>query len=163
MRAFAVVSAFLCLLLAFSFSCGGMAEASVTAKDIPSIEAGDLLKKISEQEGKIVVVNIFASWCPPCLEEIPRLIAVRKEYKEEEVVMWGVSVDKNVSDLVKYMKKLPFNYPVMLGVGDFVRKVGVTAVPQLLIYDKKGELVVNHRGLVDEADLKQSIEEIRSK
>jgi len=162
MRRFAFLKAIFCLLLVFSFAADGYAaSAKITAKDIAEMDAGQLLAKVGKDRGKLVIVNIFASWCPPCRDEIPGLVNVRKEFKEDEVVVIGVSVDKSMNDLVKYVNGMGINYPVFLAKGDFISRVGVTAVPQLLVYDKEGELVINHRGLVDEADLKKSIEEIQ--
>lgn len=164
MRRFAFFQVLLCLLLLCSLAGTATAASNkVSAKDIPTMDAGELLAKVGADRGKLVVVNIFASWCPPCRDEIPGLINIRKEYKEDELVMLGISVDKSMKDLVKYVNDMGINYPVYHAKGDFIARVGVTAVPQLLIYDKKGELVTNHRGLVDEADLKANIEEIKGK
>lgn len=163
MRRTAFLQALLCLLLVISFAgAADAASAKLSAKDIPSMDAGQLLAKVGAERGKLVIVNIFASWCPPCRDEIPGLINIRKEYKDSELVVLGVSVDKSINDLVKYVNGMGINYPVFLAKGDFISRVGVTAVPQLLIYDQKGELVINHRGLVDEADLKKSIGEIKA-
>ena len=152
---FAVLAAWLVLSLAVT----GVAVAA-SSKTVSEIDAGDLLKRITAEQGKVVVVNVFASWCPPCREEIPGLINVRKAFPEKDLVIIGVSVDKEPKALNNYMSELKITYPVMLAKGDFVERVGVTAVPQLLIYNKKGELVVNHRGLVDEADLRKALTEI---
>ena len=145
------------LVLSLIMAGGAFAASS---KDVPEIDAGGLLKRIAGEQGKVVVVNVFASWCPPCREEIPGLIKVRKAFPEKDVVILGISVDKEPKALTNYMSELKITYPVMLAKGDFIERVGVTAVPQLLIYNKKGELVVNHRGLVDEADLRKAIKEI---
>ena len=133
---------------------------AASAKNVPEIDAGGLLKRIADESGKVVVVNVFASWCPPCREEIPGLIKVRRTFSEKDVVIIGISVDREPKALANYMGEMKITYPVMLAKGDFVERVGVTAVPQLLIYNRKGELVVNHRGLVDEADLSKAIREI---
>lgn len=152
---FALLAALLVLGLLLT---GGALAAS--SKPVPEIDAGGLLKRIADEPGKVVVVNVFASWCPPCREEIPGLIKVRKAFPEKDVVILGISVDKEPKALTNYMSELKITYPVMLAKGDFIERVGVTAVPQLLIYNRKGELVVNHRGLVDEADLSKAIKEI---
>ena len=156
-----VICLFFLLLLAGTALAA--APVKVTDKDIPTMDAGQLLAKVGSERGKIVIVNVFASWCPPCRDEIPGLINVRNDYKEEEVLVFGVSVDKSLKDLVKYVNGMEINYPVFHATGDFISRVGVRAVPQLLIYDAKGELVKNHRGLVDEDDLKKDIEEIKSR
>lgn len=145
--------------LALSLITAGGAFAA-SSGSVPEIDAGGLLKRIADESGKVVIVNVFASWCPPCREEIPGLIKIRRAFSEKDVVILGISVDREPKALANYMKELKITYPVMLAKGDFVERVGVTAVPQLLIYNKKGELVVNHRGLVDEADLSKAIKEI---
>ena len=157
MRRFYFIILAMCLVLGLAVA--GSASAA-SAKDVPQIDAGGLLKRIAGESGKVMVVNVFASWCPPCREEIPGLIAVRRTFPEKDVVILGISVDREPKALTNYMSEMKITYPVMLAKGDFVERVGVTAVPQLLIYDKKGELVVNHRGLVDEADLRKAIQEI---
>jgi thiol-disulfide isomerase/thioredoxin len=154
---------FLTLTTLFAMLCLGAASvqaADIKPGDIPTVDAGDLLKRVAADKGKIIVVNVFASWCPPCRDEIPGLVNLRHSFPEDKVVLLGVSVDKEIKALIAYMKDLRINYPVLLAKGDFIQRVGVTAVPQLLIYNKKGELVVNHRGLVDEPDLKNAVNEI---
>lgn len=154
---------FLTLILLSAMLCLGAAAvqaAEVKPGDISTVDAGDLLKRINANKGKVIVVNVFASWCPPCRDEIPGLVNIRRTFPEDKVIILGVSVDKEIKALTKYMSDLRINYPVLLAKGDFIQRVGVTAVPQLLIYNKTGELVVNHRGLVDEADLKSAVTEI---
>ena len=154
----------LLMILACCIFCFGLvngASAKVTDTDnIAGIDAGQLLQLIAKDKGKVVVVNVFASWCPPCREEVPGLVNVRRAFDEKKLTIVGISVDKEPKALANFMNEFTVNYPVRLATGDFVEKVGVTAVPQLLIYNKKGELVVNHRGLVDEADLKKAVTEI---
>lgn len=149
-----------CLLALASPSLAAEPFTPVKLKDIGSVDADGLLKMITKEKGKVVVVNIFASWCPPCREEVPSLIKVRNDFPAKDVVLIGVSVDKEQKALVTFVNELKMNYPVVLATGDFVEKVGVTAVPQLLIYNKTGELVVNHKGLVDADDLAQALKEI---
>ncbi len=146
-----------CLLLAATTFA---ASEKIKPGDIPGIDAGELLKRVSKEKGKVMVVNVFASWCPPCRDEIPGLVRARRDFTEEQVALLGVSVDKEPKALANYINELRINYPIMLAEGDFIQRVKVTAVPQLLIYNKKGELVVNHRGLVDEADLKKTIADL---
>jgi len=152
----AVTVVLCCLLLAGS----AVAATRVNPKDIPSIDAGELLNLIGKDKGKVIVVNVFASWCPPCRDEIPGLVKLRRNFPEDKLVLMGVSVDKEPKALANYMQEMRINYPVKLAKGNFVQRVGVTAVPQLLIYNKEGELVINHRGLVDEEDLNKAVTEI---
>lgn len=147
-------------LIVCMFAATAFAAAKVDPKDIPSVDGGAFFKRVAAEKGKVVVVNVFASWCPPCRDEIPGLVNIRRAYTEEQVVVLGVSVDKEPKALANYMKEMHMNYPVLLGKGDFIQRIRVRAVPQLLIYNKQGELVFNHQGLMDEADIKDSINEI---
>ena len=157
-------SIMLVTLVAFSLflAAGAFAATKVNPKDIPTIDAGELFNRVSKEKGKVVVVNVFASWCPPCRDEIPGLVKLRRNFPEDQVVLLGVSVDKEPKALANYMSEMHINYPVLLAKGNFVQRVGVTAVPQLLIYNKEGELVINHRGLVDEEDLNKEVTRILS-
>jgi thiol-disulfide isomerase/thioredoxin len=150
----------LCLALFLQFS--GLvlaAEAEISPEDIPTMDAGELLALVAEEKGKVIVINIFASWCPPCRDEIPVLVNLRREYPVDSLLLIGISVDREPKALANYMGEMRMNYPVYLAKDDFMRKVGVKAVPQLLIYGKSGKLEVNHVGLADEEDLEANLKE----
>jgi len=149
-------------ILAFVFVLGTAAvhAASISPGDIPTLDGGGFFKRITADKGKVVVVNVFASWCPPCRDEIPGLVNVRRSFPEDRVVLLGVSVDREPKALANYMSEMNMNYPVFLATGDFIQRLKVRAVPQLLIYNKQGELVFNHQGLMDEADIRDTINEI---
>lgn len=165
-RCFAVaVTAFtVCLLCASAFA----ASSQKPPVDIPGIDATGLFKYLEGQKGKVVVLNMFASWCPPCRKEVPRLVNIRKDLKEEDVHIFGVAVHDQPRALANYMSEMHINYPVFLGErylpqeftlhnkknGD---RVEVSAVPMLLIFNKKGELVSSDVGLLDEGAMKKSI------
>jgi thiol-disulfide isomerase/thioredoxin len=151
---------FLFLLLFLQLSGLALAaESEISPEDIPTMDAGELLALVAEEKGKVIVVNIFASWCPPCRDEIPVLVNLRREYPADSLLLVGVSVDREPKALANYMSEMRMNYPVYRAKGDFMRRVGVKAVPQLLIYGKSGKLEVNHVGLADEGDLKTNLKE----
>jgi thiol-disulfide isomerase/thioredoxin len=155
------------LILALGIFLGAQGAASaraasppLTPEDIPTIDASGLFQRITAEKGKIVVVNVFASWCPPCRDEIPGLVKVRRAFPPESVVLLGVSVDREPKALANYMGEMRMNYPVLLAGGDFIERIRVRAVPQLLIYNQQGELVFNHQGLMDEADIRSRIDNL---
>lgn len=82
---------FLVLCLAFSSFLGGHAAAS---SPVRAISPADLEKIIAEERGNIVVVNLWATWCAPCLVEIPDLIQLEKELADLKVKLIGISVDE---------------------------------------------------------------------
>ena len=158
MRRFAM----LCITLALTAALGAAAAqaAPLRVKDIPTIDGGGLFKRISAEKGKLVVVNVFASWCPPCRDEIPGLVNIRRSFSEDQLVLIGVSLDREPKALVNYMGEMRMNYPVLLAEGDFIQRIRVRAVPQLLIYNKQGELVFNHQGLMDEGEIRAKINSV---
>ncbi len=162
-----VLPALLC-----AFILGGACIA-IAAPAVPEMTAQDLVKKISESKGKVVVVNIFASWCPPCREEVPGLIAIRKKYSQDDVLILGVSVDEATEEgkpgeakvskaLQAFMAEMSFNFPVFIGAEGFVREVGITAVPQLFVYDKKGKLALKHKGFASQEEVEEIINKLKA-
>lgn len=123
--------------------------ATAAQKDIPGMDSKQLAEYVAANKGKVIVVNIFASWCPPCAKEVPNFIAARKKYAGKDVAIIGVSVDEEIADLRDFIGKYKFNYPLYLGRGDFIRAVGLQAIPHLLLFDREGKLVESHEGYVD--------------
>jgi len=148
---------FAVVALVFALGVPAVHAASISPKDIPTIDGEEFFKRIAADKGKVVVVNVFASWCPPCRDEIPGLVNIRRSLPEDQLVLLGISVDKEPKALANYMSEMNMNYPVFLATGDFIQRV--RAVPQLLIYNRQGEQVFNHQGLMDEADIRTAIKE----
>lgn len=138
------------LLVALLVALSG---AAVAAPAVEEMGSGELLRRVTAAKGKVVIVNFFASWCPPCLEEIPGLINVRARYPEDKVALYGISLDENPKQLAAFMSRTPFNYPVWKGKEELQRFFNVSSIPQLLVYDRQGKLVANHVGLVEADEL----------
>lgn len=138
------------LLAALLAALSGVAVAAPAVEEMGS---GELLRRVTAAKGKVVIVNFFASWCPPCLEEIPGLINVRARYPEDKVALYGISLDENPRQLAAFMSRTPFNYPVWKGKEELQRFFNVSSIPQLLVYDRQGKLVANHVGLVEADEL----------
>jgi thiol-disulfide isomerase/thioredoxin len=141
----------------FSPGCAESARAPFSQDSLSRVDAAGLSALIASNKGAVVAVNIFASWCPPCREEVPDLIKVHNHFSGEDFLLLGVSVDKEPKALVVFLNNLKVNYPVLLAEGDFTVKMKVTAVPRLLLYNKKGELVMDHKGSVSEKDLSKAV------
>ncbi len=134
--------------------------AEIVPGSIKGMDAKALVKMINDNKGKVVVINVFASWCPPCRKEVPGLVEVRKAFSDKEMTLIGVSVDKTPKALYNFLEGMGVNYPIFLAENKFEENVGVTAVPLLLIYNKRGDLVTNHEGYVDKDDLIDAVKKI---
>jgi thiol-disulfide isomerase/thioredoxin len=113
---------------------------------------------VKASKGKIVMINFFATWCPPCREEIPGLIRIRGDIGEDRLVLIGISVDEDDEALRAYAAKTQFNYPVKKAGQDLVRAVGVSGIPHMLVFNGQGEVVGNAAGLVPEKDLREFLQ-----
>ncbi len=104
--------------------------------------------KLSDHKGKVILVNFWATWCPPCRKELPDLSKISTELKDKNFVMIGVSVDDNKEVLEKFLQtnKLPYTV-VFEPTSELVNKYMETAgqnqnvVPQTYIIDKNGKVV----------------------
>lgn len=128
-------------------------------------------------EGKVVVFNFWATWCPPCVREIPDFVEVQKEFKDKGVVFIGVSVDKprssgdkdDVESLLSplletkakvesFVDKMKINYPIVWGDSKVDKDYGgITGIPQTYVVDKSGVIRASHLGMISKKDLLKSL------
>jgi len=123
------------------------------AAPLPAFSLPDLSGKqhsFSEWEGKIRVINFWATWCPPCRKEIPGFIALQQEYAAKGVVIIGIAIDDGEA-VADYLKETKINYPVLMGTDDGIALArqlgnGVDAVPFTVIVDRQGKIIHRQPG-----------------
>jgi len=119
----------------------------------PAIEAhdlnGDLISSAS-WKGKVVIVNFWATWCPPCREEIPALIALQNKYKDRLQII-GISEDDDAPEKVqKFAQQQGMNYPIVMATTEIIDAWGgVPALPTSFVVDPQGHVMTKHMGLRD--------------
>lgn len=113
--------------------------------------------QLSHYKGKWVIVNYWATWCPPCLEEIPDLVNVYDQRKHQDLVVLGVVFDyKQVKEVTDYVEDMLISYPIILGDDAAINQIGAAQVlPTTYIYNPKGELVKVKRGVITRQMLEQ--------
>jgi thiol-disulfide isomerase/thioredoxin len=126
--------------------------------------ASGTAQPLTAYKGKPVVVNFWASWCGPCVKEMPALSALQREYQKKGITFIGLGVDseKNVND---FLKKVPVDYPVYVtgfGGADLARSFGNNAggLPFTVVIDAKGVVRSTKLGEVNEAELKKTLDSL---
>jgi cytochrome c biogenesis protein CcmG/thiol:disulfide interchange protein DsbE len=106
---------------------------------------------LSDFKGKVVVLNFWATWCPPCRNEIPTFVALQKQYADKGLVIIGASLDQGGSKTVKpFVEKLGINYSVVLADQKAIDAYGgVQVVPTTFVIDRQGNIAAEYAGDTD--------------
>lgn len=117
---------------------------------------------ISKWRGKILIINFWATWCPPCLKEIPDFIALQNEYADKNVQFIGIAID--TPELVNdYLAFIAINYPILMAEVEgqsLAKQLGnvVNAVPFTLIVNANNEVIFRHPGELSKAKIRELID-----
>jgi len=133
------LKAIVVLLLLF-MACGskepqGSQPMSASDFTLPSL-AGENIT-LSNLKGKVVLVDFWATWCPPCKNAIPHLIDLYEKFKDQGFVVLGISPEDEKS-LEKFRDDYKITYPILLGTQEVAQAYGVQAIPKSIFIDKKG-------------------------
>jgi peroxiredoxin len=116
---------------------------------------------LSDQRGKVVLLNIFATWCPPCRQETPGLVKLSRQFAGKQVAFVGVSVDEGGSAVVeKFVKQYDIPYPVLFPPAGDPLTANVQAIPVTLLIDSQGRIAKHYVGAVDESTFAHDIEQV---
>jgi cytochrome c biogenesis protein CcmG/thiol:disulfide interchange protein DsbE len=110
---------------------------------------------LSGYEGKVLFINFWATWCPPCRKEIPDFIEAYQELKAEGLEILGVSVDQTTAGaLLEWVRKTGINYPIALATPEIVRAYEPGEfIPATIVVDRKGIIRYRQSELMDKDTL----------
>ena len=157
-------------ILLFIFMLGLMLPFAVhapagAATQMPSFMLEDVVTgktiKSSSFDGKSLLVVFFATWCPPCVQEIPNLIQLHSDYQDEGFSVVAISVDQEKNVVQKLVDKKAINYPVMMADESVTRDFGgVYGIPTSFLVSSKGTVLKKYSGYVPHSVLVKDLEQI---
>jgi thiol-disulfide isomerase/thioredoxin len=154
-----LVSGMLCLLVTSLFlGCNQKPLQTMPAWELQDMDGNTIHSK--EFAGKVVVVNFWATWCPPCVQEIPGFITLHERYAKRGLVVIGIALDEMGPQVVKpFLTQRGVKYtalvgdtPVQLAFG------GLDGLPTTFVFDRDGKLVTKHEGFWDSAAMEKEIQ-----
>jgi peroxiredoxin len=153
------------LIFAFSGSFGSHSTPVKEAWDrkpmpdftLPAIDGRTW--SLSDHRGKVVLVNFWATWCPPCRTETPELVRVHERYREQGLELVGISLDDEPELVVPgFIKRFRMPYPVLIPTPDFSLARQIESLPTTVLVDREGRIATVHFGAVRESDLRGDLE-----
>ncbi len=137
----------------------------LNAKSIKKLTLRDLegtKVRLADYQGRIVVLNFWATWCGPCKEELPRLGEIARQYGDRGVTFLLASIDeqKKLSAVRDYVSEHGIKLPVLTGASvDLLEELaGVNVVPATLVIDDKGEIIRAINGEAREEDVREAVD-----
>ena len=150
-----LVPMLLVLTLTYSSINGFSDEQKAPDFSLKSLDGLDIT--FSDYSGKVLFLNFWASWCPPCLHEIPGFVEVYEKYKDQGLVILGVSVDQGGPEVVKdFAEKYKITYPLAMVNQQIIEDYRPgNSIPFTFVIDKQGKIRDKHLGYMDKNDMEK--------
>ena len=134
-----------------------------TTGDKITFEISDGILFSKQLNGKMVLINFWAPWCPPCVKEMPTFVNLQEKYKENFTIV-AVLFDKkqDLNELSDFMKKYNVNFPITIGAENFALAKAfddIKMVPESFLYNKEGFFVEKFVGEISKSKLENYIKE----
>jgi cytochrome c biogenesis protein CcmG/thiol:disulfide interchange protein DsbE len=114
---------------------------------------------LADYRGKVVVMNFWASWCPPCVKELPLLEQTQRSLQSRGATVLGVNIQDASEDALGYVHRFDLTYPSLRDVDrKFARRFGTNQYPETFVVDRDGRITALRRGPVDQAWIAENVE-----
>lgn len=116
--------------------------------------------QLSEYRGKVVLLNFWATWCPPCREEMPAFSKWQRDYGSDRLKIIGVSMDDDVTSVKEFLGKHPVSYPIVMGDAKLAETFGgVLGLPLSFLINEQGRVVARYQGQQDLGQIEAALAE----
>lgn len=125
----------------------GRAEVGDSAEEFSLQDLSGRTVRLSDYKGKVVVVDFWATWCPPCRQEIPGFVKLHRQYRDRGVEFVGISFDRAAAPVRQFASTYGVTYPIVLGTPEVAMAYGgVDAIPTTFVIDREGRITAKHTG-----------------
>jgi len=104
---------------------------------------------LEEAKGKVLVINFWATWCPPCIAEMPSFQSLYDNYKDEGDLLFVFVTQEDKKVVEAFMNRKGYNLPYYLPLTDYPKAFNITSIPRTFIIDKVGKIVLDKSGVAD--------------
>lgn len=134
---------------------------------VPAAQMPDLqgrLHNLTQYKGRIMVINVWASWCPPCLREMPEFAQLQQEFAAQGVQFIGIGIDEE-ANIRQFVNEIRINYPTLLA-GPLSNQIGAALgndqdlLPYTVLVDRSGMVRERHFGYFPKEQLRQAIQDL---
>ena len=138
---------------------------SYSGQIAPELKLEDLDRKLHDlktYQGKVVVLNFWATWCPPCVKELPSLNRLQQQFSKDDLVVLGVNMSEGADEVADFLDKFTVDYPNLIDAKEQVAKTWkLRAFPTTLVIDQKGAIRLGYEGGLewDAPDIIQTLEQ----
>ncbi|GAA4381273.1 hypothetical protein GCM10023186_20570 [Hymenobacter koreensis] len=124
-------------------------SSAVYPHNLPLVSPEGKRLNLSELKGKVVFVNLWASWCPPCVAEMPGIQALYQKTDKSKVAFVMVSLDENPAKAQALLKRQGYTFPVYFPTGPLAAPFNSQSIPSTVILGPDGQLAARHDGMAD--------------
>jgi len=167
-RSYRALAAVLAVTLALAAGCGKRGTEGTAARGgaigsaAPEFALPDLEGKVvktSDLKGKVVILDFWATWCPPCRQEVPHFVALQNKYRDQGLEIVGLSLDKGgAADVKPFVEEYKVNYMMLIANDKTAEDYGgITGIPTTFVLDKDGKIVKRFLGYTDPAVFEETI------
>ena len=149
------------------FSSKGLEKVPAKAPDlkITTMEGAQVTLKELCAQNQLVVVNFWATWCRPCIEEMPDLEKIHLAYRDQKVAILGVAKDKSTSDVKEFLGQQKITYKMALDDQDEIAKGfgGIKVLPTTVFLDSQNNILKMHKGYMARKELEKHVKSLVKK
>ncbi len=130
---------------------------TIETVEMPTLDGGTV--QLEDYTGQVVVVNFWATWCGPCVIEMPELQAFYDEYNSQGVEMLGINLGEDAETAQAFIDERDITYPIILDQnGNIADFYALRGQPTTVVFDQNGTIVYKHTGLLNQETLEEQVD-----